>query len=91
MWDEEERFGNGVAKVFTWALVILGAILAAVSLATGITAFFLAFLSFLVILGAIILVWALVMGGLLVLVVGFMALWDGIARRAKFGPWRHGG
>ncbi len=68
MWDEQERFAKGVSQVSTWLLVVLGVVLAANSLATGMPGFFFAFLLVLGAFAAVSLVYGLVavcVGGLL--------------------------
>ncbi len=81
MWDEQERFSHGVAKVFTGVLVAVGVASAGFSLALRSPAPFLAFLEFLGFLAAFVLVWALIMGGFLAVLGGLWALFCLVVRR----------
>ncbi len=68
MWDEQERFAKGIARVFTWLLAVCGVVLAGISAATGLPDFFLVFFLLLGALAAITLVYGLVamsVGGVL--------------------------
>jgi hypothetical protein len=70
MWDEQERFAKAVMRLLAWGLVALGIASVGASVATGTSAFLVAFLQFVGLLGAAWLAYALLAVGVVAPLVG---------------------